>query len=107
MEPMSIFSAVLGLSPPWQVTSVTFAKESNRLDICVEFKQSYSLICSACQAKGIICHAELKTEAWHRNDFFGYDAYLFASVPHLVGLCGLFPLERPWCRESTRFVRVL
>jgi hypothetical protein len=106
MEPLEIFSAVLGLSPPWEITSVAFANESNRLDLGAEFQQERSPICAACRAEGTICHAEIKSETWHHHDLFNYNTYLHARVPHPASRCGLSSLERPWFREGSRFVRL-
>jgi hypothetical protein len=106
MEQLSLFSATLGLSPPWQVTSVAFEKESNRLDICVEFTPGVSLTCPVCGRHGHLRAAEEDTETWYHADFFRYAAYLHARIPHLSCSCGTLLLERPWCRAGSRFAKV-
>jgi transposase len=106
MEQLSIFSATLGLSPPWQVTSVSFEKESNRLDIRVEFTPGCSLTCPVCGRHEHVSAAEEDTEVWYHADFFRYAAYLHARIPQLACACGALPLERPWCRAGSRFARV-
>jgi hypothetical protein len=104
MEQLSIFSGTLGLSPPWQVTSVTFTKDSNRLDIHVEYAQLNPLVCPFCGAQRPSCRAEAETETWFHEDFFHYATYLHAEVPRLFCCCGVFP--RPWCRMGSRFSQV-
>ena len=64
MGELALFSATLGLSPPWQVTSVTFTKGSNRLDISVEYEQAMPLLCPTCCTRGAICLAESVNEIW-------------------------------------------
>jgi len=104
MEQLAIFSGTLGLSPPWQVTSVSFARESNRLDITVHYEQANSLTCPVCGAPGAICPFESETETWFHEDFLNYATYLHARVPRLSCSCGDLP--RPWCRAGSKFSKL-
>lgn len=107
MERTAIFSATLGLFPPWQVTSASFAKESNRLDIHVEYTHQSGHDCPFCGESGACCLAETVQETWYHEDFFRYATYLHARVPLLTCRCGgTFHLERPWSRDGSRFCRV-
>lgn len=104
MEQMSIFSATLGLSPPWQVTSAEFAYDTNRLDIKIEYALGNPLDCPLCGGKGTGYHAETSAELWYHDDFLRYATYLHALVPLMACCCGgRFPLERPWSRTGSRF----
>jgi hypothetical protein len=104
MEHLALFSGTLGLSPPWQVTGVAFAKGSNRLDITVEYEQLTPLTCPVCGAEGALRQEELEKETWFHADFFHYTTYLHAQVPHYPCRCRSFP--RPWCRPGSRFCRI-
>ena len=110
MEQMAIFSATLGLSPPWQVTAATFAKESNRLDLCIEYTHGAPIDCPNCPncgCAGSSVVAETTTELWYHDDFFCYATYLHAQVPLMTCCCGCeFPLERPWSRVGSKFCRL-
>ena len=106
MGKLRIFSATLGLSEPWKITSVEFPQGSNRMEIRIELMQSSALICPICGAQGTCGPAESQTETWYHDDFLCYATYLHALIPSLVCRCGRFPLERPWCREGSRFSRV-
>jgi transposase len=101
MEQTSIFSATLGLSPPWLVTTVSFASEANRMDITIDFAQGSSFICPHCGSMEKPCHVE--SETWYHDDFFRYQTYLHASVPHIACCCGVVPVERPWSRVGSKF----
>jgi len=108
MEQMAIFSATLGLSPPWQVTAASFARESNRLDISIEYAHAPPQDCPICGGKGTCCLAETVLETWYHDDFFHYVTYLHARVPLMACCCGgTFPLERPWSRAGSKFSRIL
>src|SRR6185369_5549579 len=102
MDQMAIFSATLGLSLPWQVTSVSFDRESNRLDIKVQYTQGSPLVCPICGAQGVICASEAE-ETWYHKDFLRSATYLHALVPHVACCCGVVPLKRPWCRSGSKF----
>ena len=107
MEQMPIFSATLGLSPPWQVTKVIFGKESNRLDISIEYAHGNAIDCPICGGEGTSCPAETTSEIWYHGDFLRYVTYLHARVPLMACCCGSrFPLERPWSRAGSRFTRI-
>ena len=107
MEQTAIFSATLGLFPPWQVTSATFSKDSNRLDIQVEFLHTTGHDCPFCGGRGTCRPAGTVQETWFHDDFFRYATYLQARVPLLACRCGrkLHP-ERPWSRAGSRFCRL-
>ncbi len=101
MELPAIISSTLGLSLPWQITSVSFSKEEKRLDITVEFQDNNSLPCPNCGCEGVPC--QKKTETWYHDDFFRYKTYLHADVPHIECCGNIIPVERPWSREGSRF----
>jgi hypothetical protein len=107
MEQMMILSATLGLSPPWQVTAANFAKESNRLDISIEYSYATPLDCPACGGKGTSCHAETVAETWFHENFFSYATFLHARVPLMACDCGgRFPLKPPWSRQGSLFYKI-
>ena len=107
IEQMAIFSATLGLSPPWQVTAATFAKESNRLDLNIEYAQANPVACPICGRTESSAPEEIMVETWYHDDFFRYATYLHAKVPVMSCCCGCkFPMERPWSRVGSKFSRV-
>lgn len=106
METPEMFSAILGLPLAWRVTVVGFVKESNRLDISVEIDEGKHLICAVCGALGTVCYLHAETETWCHKDFFCYTTFLHARVPHLACNCGVVPLELPWCRAGSGFLKV-
>lgn len=107
MEQMAIFSATLGLSPPWSVTAATFAQESNRLDLRIEYVQSTPWECPECGRKAAAHMAEMTAEVWYHEDFFRHATYLHALVPATTCGCGCaVVLDRPWSRAGSKFARL-
>lgn len=101
MELPPIFSSTLGLSFPWQISDVSFAKEERRLDITVDFMDNDLLPCPCCGAERNSCQQE--TETWYHDSFFRYATYLHARVPHIMCCDTIIPVERPWAREGSKF----
>lgn len=102
MEHPAIFSATLGLSHPWHVTSVALASDERRLDITVDYAAG-SFPCPHCGSERPWHSSE--SETWVHGDFFRYLTYLHARVP-LVERCPCgteVPVRRPWSRAGSRF----
>ena len=104
MDHPAIFSATLGLSHPWHIVTVTFAREDNRMDISLDFYQGNSFTCPHCGKSRPPCSAE--EELWFHEDFFRYPTYLHARVPRIECCHGVVATERPWSRTGSRFARV-
>jgi transposase len=101
LSPIAIFASTLGLSLPWQITSVSFAKDEKRLDICIDFLDVTSPPCPNCGCGGAPCRKE--TETWYHSNFFHYETYLHAQVPHTECCDSIIPVERPWSRKGSKF----
>jgi len=102
MNHPGIFSATLGLMPPWQITSVIFAQDGNRLDITVEYCGEGQTNCLSCGSVAESHGAVIET--WRHGDFFHHETFLHARVPRLCcPKCGGSRVERPWSRQGSRF----
>ena len=105
MERFAIFSATLGLSHPWQITSVSFSDKEKRIDIDLEFAQKENAPCPVCGEERRCCDVE--NETWRHHDFFRYIVFLHARVPRVeCTCCGSGPVERPWTRIGSKFTHV-
>jgi transposase len=105
MKGSAIFAATLGLSQPWQITSVSFAKDKKRLDITVEYSGEKVMSCPRCGKEGNTLCTE--AECWYHDNFFRYQTYLHAHVPSAeCSCCGSFQVERPWSRKGSRFTLI-
>lgn len=102
MESLALFSATLGLSPPWRISTVRFAADERRIDIAVSFDCSGTYVCPVCGRP--VSPRLATTEIWFHDDFLQYPTYLSAEIPLLACTCGReLPVERPWTRPGSRF----
>lgn len=104
MQPEALFGIALGIVPPWEVTEVEFSKESNRLDITIDFQRGALFPCPVC---GALAPAYDTTEKeWRHLNFFQYEAYLHAFVPRVScpkDGCGVKQVQVPWARAGSGF----
>ncbi len=104
MQPEALFGMALGIVAPWEVTEVNFSKESNRLDITIDFQRGSVFSCPVCGAPAPAYDTTEKT--WRHLNFFQYEAYLHAFVPRVncpnEG-CGVKQIQVPWARVGSGF----
>ena len=104
MQPEALFGMALGIVPPWEVTEVSFSKESNRLDITIDFQRGATFLCPVCGATAPAYDTTEKT--WQHLNFFQYEAYLHARVPRVncpnEG-CSVKQVQVPWARAGSGF----
>jgi len=104
MNPESLFSIALGITPPWEVEGVEFSKEAKRLDIKIGFKRGSTFACPVCGAPAPAYDTTEKT--WRHLNFFQYEAYLTARVPRVKcpnAGCGIKQVSVPWARAGSGF----
>jgi transposase len=104
MQTEALFGMALGIVPPWEVTEIDFSKESNRLDITIDFQRGATFVCPVCGAPASAYDTTEKT--WRHLNFFQYEAYLHARVPRVncpnEG-CGVKQVQVPWARAGSGF----
>ena len=102
MDTNLLFTAALGLQPPWEVKSLEFNAHEHRLDILVDFQRGASFPCPECGTPSKAHDTEEKT--WRHLDFFQHSAYLTARVPRCK--CeqhGVKTVDVPWGRKGSGF----
>lgn len=104
MQPETLFGMALGIVQPWEVTKVDFSKESNRLDIFIDFQRGATFTCPVCGAPSPTYDSTEKE--WRHLNFFQYEAYLHARVPRVKcpnDGCGVKQIQAPWARPGSGF----
>lgn len=103
-----LFTAALGVAPPWKVAAVRFEPEAHTVhfDLVCEAAR---LPCPACGAPDQPIHDRLPRE-WQHLHFFQYRALLHAQVPRVrCARCGqhgepdVRQVAVPWARERSGF----
>lgn len=103
MNQPAVFSATLGLSPPWQIKDISFSQEEKRMDVVVDFLLGSTVTCSICGMDGKVCSTE--NELWHHKDFFMFATYLHVRAPIIeCPSCGINSVDRPWAAGGSQFV---
>ena len=104
MNPESLFSIALGITPPWEVEGIEFSKEAKRLDIKIGFQRGATFACPVCGKPAPAYDTCEKT--WRHLNFFQYEAYLTARVPRVKcpnADCGVKQVSVPWARAGSGF----
>ena len=102
MDPNTLFTVALGLTPPWEVRDLRFSVEDKRLDIVVDFERGASFPCPVCGTPSKAHDTEERT--WRHLDFFQHAAYLTARVPRCKCLMhGVKSVPVPWARPGSGF----
>jgi transposase len=91
----SLFTAALGLMPPWQCHKTEFSPDASRLDLWLDFASGSRFACPKCATAGKPVHDTTEKE-WRHMDFFHHMCYLHARVP-LVRCedCGVLQVSVP------------
>lgn len=94
------FSSTLGLSEPWKITEISFARDEKRIDISLSFMQMESIRCPLCGNLNKMSYTV--DEIWFHGNFFNYPTYLHTQVPY-IHCCEQVAVERPWSRSGSKF----
>jgi transposase len=81
MNCRELFAPALGISMPWEIVGIDFARESKRLNIKIDFVRGSLFPCPECGIPAPVYSTKVKT--WRHLNFFQYEAYLVARVPRV------------------------
>jgi transposase len=102
-QDVALFTAALGLTPPWEVVSVEFDPARKRLDLGLDFPKGATFCCPECGREGLKAR-DTERKTWRHMNFWQHETYLTARVPrvecpeHKVRLVAV-----PWARERSGF----
>ena len=102
-QDLLLFQAALGLSAPWQVTSVEFDRDARRLDLRVDFLKGATFSCPECGVSGLKAY-DTSEKCWRHMDFWQHQTYLTARVPRVrCAEHGVRQVALPWARPQSGF----
>jgi len=99
-----LVSATLGISPPWQVSTVSLAEGGRRLDVTIQCINDRGRPCPCGSAMGEECEAV--NETWFHENFLRYATYLHTRIPQPTCFGGRRLIDRPWIRPGSKFVKI-
>lgn len=102
-----LFTQALGLSPPWEVSSVDFRQSEGAIHFTVEC-QATRLACPSCGAAEQPIH-DRTDRRWQHLHFFQFRAFIHARLPRVAcGVCGKTgQVQPPWSRAGSGFSLVM
>lgn len=108
MNQLSLFSAALGLSAPWEVVDARFEPAQGRIDFDVAFARGSRFDCPHCGAAEQAVH-DTRERSWRHLNFFQYQAYINARVPRVrcAGCGKTTQIEVPWARPGSGFTLLM
>ncbi len=107
MDTNPLFTAALGLVPPWRVVRSDFNPEQRLLELQVDFKVGARFVCPECQASGCAVHDTVE-KRWRHLDFFQHQAFIVARVPRIdCPQCGVRLVSVPWARPGSGFTLLM
>jgi transposase len=108
LDQLSLFTAALGLQPPWEVVDVRFEPARGRIDFDVAFARGAQFACPQCGADEQPVHDTCE-RTWRHLNFFQFQAYIHAKVPRVrCGAChNTTQVPVPWARPNSGFTLLM
>lgn len=98
----ALFTAALGLQPPWRVASVRFDEQAKELHIDLDFARGSVFPCPGC-GKPVKAY-DTRERTWRHLNFFEHKCYLHADFPRVeCEDCGVHVADAPWARVGSGF----
>lgn len=103
MQDIEVFRQLLGLTPPWEVTSVELKLAEGHVEVLVGHAPGRKFPCAKCGRElPVADHAEERT--WRHLDTFEYQTRLRARVPRVsCSEHGKLQVQVPWAEPRSRF----
>jgi transposase len=107
MDTNPLFSAALGLTPPWMVVETRFDASAHRLDLRLDFPAGSRFPCPECGSCTCPVH-DTSEKTWRHQDFWQHRTFLTARVPRVrCDRCGTRQVSVPWARPGSGFTLLL
>jgi len=103
MRDTALYEQILGLSAPWQVSSVTMDQQAQTITVCVELPPAATLACPKCDRAGCTIK-DRQPRTWRHLDTCQYKTLISAPLPRTeCPDCGVKTIAPPWALKHSRF----
>jgi transposase len=105
VDESGLFTAALGLIPPWRVTGIEFDEPNSQLDLFLDFAVGARFECPAKDCDHVSCPVhDTADKTWRHMDFFQHKAFLHARLPRVrCPVHGVRQVEVSWARPGSGF----
>lgn len=105
MDQNRLYERILGLSPPWRVSSVELDEESGEITIEVTLVDGSLLLCPKC---GKSCpRYDHRSRKWRHLDTCQFQTLIHSDVPRInCSEHGVLTTQVPWAEESSRYTQL-
>lgn len=107
MRDIDLYQVLLGLTPPWQVTSVSVAQpvppsRLGEITVRVEYPAGQLLHCPKCEA--VVPRYDSRPRRWRHLNTMQWKTIVEANVPRThCPVDGVLQLGVPWAEDQSRF----
>jgi len=102
MHDKSLYTQLLGVESPWQVSEVDLRLEIGEVHIYLERDPAVPLVCPVCGRE--VPGYDSRRRKWRHLDMFQYKTFLIADVPRVH--CpddGIHQIKIPWSDQYSRY----
>jgi transposase len=105
-----LYEALLGLTAPWEVTSVSITKASpdrplGEVAVAVRWRAKTPLVCPCCGQQGPRYDSRLRR--WRHLNTMQWKTFITAEVPRLnCPKCGVKQVRVAWAEDGSRFTEL-
>ena len=96
MDYQTLFTAALGLTPPWEVQDIKFSQSQNRMDIWVGFPEGNTFTCPACGQPGMSVYdtkEKIIEEGKKKSRFLKKGSLIFANCGVSLGFARIITFD--------------
>ena len=105
MTDITLYSQILGITPPWEITSVELDMDNERVDVYVKWSQKGVAPCPTCEGENEVPIHDLREErVWRHLDTCQIKTFIHCKVPRSkCSKHGVKTINVSWAKDSSRF----
>lgn len=105
MDQLSLYNQILGLSAPWNTSSVDLNEKNEQVSVTVEFDQCSVISCPVCNKQARIY--DFRQRSWRHLDTCQFKTIITAGVPRIeCSEHGVQTIQVPWADQSSHYSKL-